>query len=146
MTEVTPRLSRGPRPEGLAALRELGFTQVIDLQSGVEDALTETRYEFDCLHPERYGVRLVRIPCSDLLPPRQDQVIEFLQALRSGRKTYLHCHSGVDRTGFMVAVYRMQIQGWSYRRAHEEWVSMGRHWWYSWWSLALKSYEGGSGD
>ncbi len=47
----------------------------------------------------------------------------------------LHCHRGQNRTGIMVAIYRIVHDGWSSRQAYEEarqfgmsrWNVLGRH-------------------
>ena len=42
------------------------------------------------------------------------------------RGPYLvHCQHGADRTGTMVAMYRMVIQGWSREKAVDELVNGG---------------------
>lgn len=44
--------------------------------------------------------------------------------LAQGR-TYLHCISGVDRTGLVVARYRVRVQGWTKEQARLEWTAAG---------------------
>ncbi len=36
------------------------------------------------------------------------------------RPLYVHCQHGVDRTGAMMAVYRIQEEGWSNAEAYAE--------------------------
>ena len=43
------------------------------------------------------------------------------------RPIYVHCEHGVDRTGAMMAVYRMEDEGWSNADAYAEMVSYGAH-------------------
>jgi tyrosine-protein phosphatase SIW14 len=40
---------------------------------------------------------------------------------------FVHCTEGVDRTGIVVARYRVRKHGWSKQQAWDEWVSLGSH-------------------
>lgn len=132
---------RGPRTQTLRELIHADFKLVIDLESGIYEKFSDDIYEAEA--KSITGFEYVRrIPCSDLFPPNKQRVGQFLYFIkRSDEKTYVHCLSGVDRTGFMVAVYRMQIQGWAFDAAYSEWVKEGRHWWYDWWKYSLKKWE-----
>jgi len=144
MAQVHPYLFRGPRPTDLKALQALGFKRVISLQSGVEDKYTDSLIEEQSKRPQDFGIEYHFIKCRNWLPPRDDQVsyvMSILAGWDADVKTYIHCHSGVDRTGFMCAVYRMQIQGWSFVRAYDEWKKEGRHWWFFWWKPFLKRWR-----
>lgn len=146
MYEVTHNLFRGPRPEDIRNLISREFQQVIVTQSGDEDRWTDSFYESQ-LHVKRRDpnaypqIDVVYVRCSNIFPPTEEQVREFLAKVSNGKKTYVHCHSGVDRTGFLVACYRMMKLGWSYHSAYREWVDLGRHWWFDWWKYTLKKYE-----
>jgi protein tyrosine/serine phosphatase len=37
----------------------------------------------------------------------------------------VHCRNGVDRTGYMLGIYRLEVDGWSAARATRE---MNRFW------------------
>jgi protein tyrosine/serine phosphatase len=73
-------------------------------------------------------VRHVRIaprswwPQYDGPPPAEQGVTTFLSVMDdpSNHPVLLHCFAGVHRTGAMVAVYRMQFDGWSNAEALEE--------------------------
>lgn len=146
MNLVTENLWRGARPKDLRALIAQGFKRVVDFQSGAEDCLTDSLYEAQTrakridptLYPE---IEVIYIPCSDVCPPTNKAVQQFLKLMADPIKTYVHCHSGVDRTGFMVAVFRMVVQKWDFARAKDEWSQMGRHVWYFWWSPFLRKWE-----
>jgi hypothetical protein len=67
----------------------------------------------------RAGVRLVHLD-PDLSPDRTDPrarprvIDEFLAVLDdpANRPALLHCKAGLHRTGVLVAVYRMEYEGW----------------------------------
>lgn len=74
-------------------------------------------------------MRYVRIPLESTDPPTPEQVAEFLAVVRDpdARPVYVHCLHGVDRTGAMLAVYRMQEEGWSNADALAEMEHFGAH-------------------
>lgn len=41
--------------------------------------------------------------------------------------TYIHCLHGEDRTGLVVALYRIRIQGWPKEKARKEMIDNGFH-------------------
>ncbi len=78
----------------------------------------------------RNGMRLFSFDLSASRPPRQSEVDRFLRVLRDPENYPLlvHCRNGVDRTGYMLALYRTQDQGWDADRAARE---MNRFWQFS---------------
>ena len=47
--------------------------------------------------------------------PEEEDIVRFLRIVTDRKRTpvLVHCHYGADRTGTMVAVYRLAIQGWT---------------------------------
>ena len=45
----------------------------------------------------------------------------------ANQPVYVHCSRGVDRTGVVVAVYRMEVDGWSEAGAEAEMEAFGFH-------------------
>jgi len=107
--EVAPGLYRGGQPsaEGIAWLKSKGIKTVLNLHHYHGD--TEKRYV------ESMGLRYERIALTSRDAPRPEQVARFLEIVRdpSLRPLYVHCEHGVDRTGAMMAIYRMEEEGWS---------------------------------
>jgi protein tyrosine phosphatase (PTP) superfamily phosphohydrolase (DUF442 family) len=114
--EVAPGLYRGGRPsaEGVAWLKAKGIKTVINLRHYHGD--TEKQ------QVESVGLRYERIPLESSDAPRPEQIARFLELVRdpSLRPLYVHCKHGVDRTGAMMAVYRMEEEGWSNAAAFAE--------------------------
>lgn len=138
ITHVDRNCFRGPRPHDLKALAEIcQIDTIIDLESGIYEVVNGVIPQF----PADFGMSYYHIPCSDILPPREDYVAKCLDLMSDAkRRVYIHCLSGVDRTGFVCAAYRMRVQDWSYKEAHAEWLNLGRHPWYFYWNHALKKY------
>jgi protein tyrosine/serine phosphatase len=64
---------------------------------------------------ESVGLHYERIALTSRDAPKPEQVARFLEIVRdpSLRPLYVHCEHGVDRTGAMMAIYRMEEEGWS---------------------------------
>ena len=114
--EVAPGLYRGGQPsaDGIAWLKSMGIKTVLNLRHYHGD--TEKR------QVESAGLRYERIALGSSDAPRAEQVARFLEIVRdpSLRPLYVHCKHGVDRTGAMMAVYRMEEEGWSNPEAFAE--------------------------
>lgn len=83
----------------------------------------------------------IHIPMSSVFPPRFKDIEKVFGKIADRedyqRPIYIHCKDGVDRTGFVVARYRMWIQEWCKKRAAQEMIAMGNHWWLRWWTWFL---------
>ncbi|MFL6417771.1 MAG: fused DSP-PTPase phosphatase/NAD kinase-like protein [Bryobacteraceae bacterium] len=115
--QVTDRLFRGgqPSPQGLQELGALGIKQVIDLR----ERGPATSFEEEQL--KKLGIKYVNIPFRELSAPTDDQIKAVLKLLESGElSTFIHCRRGKDRTGTVIACYRIQHDGWDNQRALHE--------------------------
>lgn len=141
MEKVSDNLYRGPRPKSYADLKPLDFSTVVSLEKGYYDFLHDDDLEKES--PASFGLSPYKIKCSDIFPPNFIQVTKFLAITKFCRLTYVHCLHGVDRTGFMVAAYRMSVENWTYKEAVKEMFSKGFHKWpYIWWVPFLLLYRG----
>lgn len=138
--KISGRLIRGARPKSCQDLVQLGCTTIINLQSGAYDLTHSDVYESEL--PRSFGLNSFKIRCSDITPPTDEQVKQFLHIVNTNSVTYVHCLHGKDRTGFMCAVYRMRVCGWSYKDAVREMFSFGFHKAsYLWWVPFLLKYR-----
>jgi tyrosine-protein phosphatase SIW14 len=117
--EVTPTLYRGGllNPTGFKTLAEMGVKVVVDTH---DDSKTEKK------DVEALGMKYVAIPWH--CPwPRDEVFARFLKVLQAnrGRKVFVHCRLGDDRTGMMVAAYRMAQEGWTADQAMNEMKAFG---------------------
>jgi protein tyrosine phosphatase (PTP) superfamily phosphohydrolase (DUF442 family) len=66
------------------------------------------------------GIHYDRI-ASNAGHPEDGDVLRFLAIIATAPKPILiHCQHGADRTGFMSAIYRIVVQGWSKKEAMDE--------------------------
>jgi tyrosine-protein phosphatase SIW14 len=117
--EATPTLYRGGQPSkrGFRILANKGINIVVDLR-GSRDS--ERKIVTDL------GMQYVALPwrCSF---PKDKTFAEFLTLLRKnpGKKIFVHCRLGDDRTSMMIASYRMAQEGWSAEKAEKEMEKFG---------------------
>lgn len=122
--KVDEGLFRGPRPneaDYIELRMDYGIMSSLDLEGPWLDRLEEDR----CLE---LGILPMSVPMSSVIRPELQKVhmaISFIQAGR--RPLYVHCHQGVDRTGIVIAAYRVWVQKWTMQQAWDEMMAMGFH-------------------
>ena len=133
--QINPTLFRGGRPteEGLACLAKMGVSIVISEEGKYKDLRKPT---------ERLGMQYVSMfwECSF---PKDKIFAKFLQLLRDnpGKKVFVYCHYGDDRTSMMIAAYRIAEQGWSAAEAKEEMKDFGFNFYHRRICTGLSEYE-----
>ena len=77
---------------------------------------------FESAFAARHGLRLYSFDMSATRPPGEPEVARFLAILDdpANRPLLVHCRNGVDRTGYMLGLYRVERQGWDEDRALRE--------------------------
>jgi protein tyrosine/serine phosphatase len=77
---------------------------------------------FESQFAAQRGLRLFSFDLSASRPPTEADVARFLDVLTdpANQPVLVHCKNGVDRTGYMLAMYRMTEQGWSREQALAE--------------------------
>ncbi len=55
------------------------------------------------------------------------QVLKILNDPKTPRPIYLHCAHGIDRTGLLIAMYRVSTQNYCVADAHQEWFDYGHN-------------------
>jgi protein tyrosine phosphatase (PTP) superfamily phosphohydrolase (DUF442 family) len=145
-------LSRGGHPsfEGLKELKAAGFRTVISLQGGdateegnpigwilplVNPTERQSRIRSERAAAKRLGLTFDWLPMAamvslnDHITPNEDLYIDQALSLMTDPRyqpVFIHCSLGVDRTGLLVALFRV-MNGWSPEDAHAEWVESGHH-------------------
>jgi tyrosine-protein phosphatase SIW14 len=115
---VTPRLYRGGQPsaEGFRELAHMGIDIVVDTGRSKRDERLI----------ENLGMTYVSLPWYCPFP--KDEVFaRFIKITRDKphRKIFVHCRLGDDRTGMMIAAYRMSQEDWTAQEAMQEMHEFG---------------------
>ena len=110
---VTPDLYRSGQPtlEGLRNLKAMGIKTVIntrDFHSNRDEVLAA-------------GLQYERIHMKAWFPLEEDAV-RFLKIVTDPKRTpvLVHCWLSSDRSGTLIAIYRIAVQGWSREDAVQE--------------------------
>ncbi len=118
--QVTPTLYRGGQAneEGWDNLAKMGVQIVVDFRV--------TREGHEREQVTKAGMEFISIPW-ECFHPKDDDVVRFLEVLREnpGKKVFVHCYTGDDRTGLEIAAYRMAEQGWTSKQARTEMEAFG---------------------
>ena len=121
--EVSPTLYRGGHPTeaGFERLAELGIKIVVDVRGGPSESEQK--------QVTKLGMQYVSIPWR-CLHPQDERIARFLALVQKnrGKKVFVHCRLGDDRTGLMIATYRMAEQGWTAEEALKEMKAFGFSW------------------
>ncbi len=120
--EVDPgRLFRSAQPtrEGL---------RLAQSRFGVRTVISFRSFHSDRSDAEALGLQYYRIPFTAWHVTSEDAV-RFLKLATDPRNhpILIHCQHGADRTGTMVAVYRIFVQGWKTEDAVDELPRFGFH-------------------
>lgn len=113
---VDGRVWRGAQPTraGLAWLAEHGARTVVNLREAGDGLVEEGRTSSDV------GLLYTNLPMSGTSAPTRAQVEAALAVLESWpAPVFVHCQHGSDRTGTVIACYRMR-HGWSAEEALRE--------------------------
>lgn len=121
--QVDAHVFRGAQPseEGFRYLANLGVKTVIDLRE------SDARSRKEEQQVTAAGMKYVNVPMTGLTPPTQVEVTTILGILENDSQgaVFVHCKRGADRTGAVIASYRIEHDGWDNSRALSEAKSDG---------------------
>jgi protein tyrosine phosphatase (PTP) superfamily phosphohydrolase (DUF442 family) len=102
---VDAHVYRGGQPtdEGFAYLARIGVKTVIDLREADERSRAEERVVTAA------GMVYINVPMTGLTPPTESEISEILGILEDDNTgpVFVHCKRGADRTGAVIASYRI---------------------------------------
>jgi protein tyrosine/serine phosphatase len=109
--KVNNMLYRGGQPslDALPGLKKLGIGIIVDFRDDANSIEWEKR------GVESEGMTFVSIPWSATKDPSREKVAAFFTALNGNpdKKIFVHCERGADRTGTMIALYRIAYDHWT---------------------------------
>jgi tyrosine-protein phosphatase SIW14 len=134
--ELVPRLARSAplraaHPEGPAGIAHFGIQSIVNLR----------KYHSDQTAIAGTSLSLIEVPvgAGNLT---YDQLVAALKAVAAAAKpTCVHCWHGSDRTGAVIAAWRIAVEGWTPAEALDEMVAGGYG--HSVWFTNLRELIGG---
>ncbi len=125
--QVAPNIYRGGQPtdQGWNSLAKLGVKTVIDLRRENEHSAQDEKKAVTAA-----GMRYVNVPMNGVVAPSDRSVAKVLSILDSSSSApvFVHCRRGADRTGTVIACYRIKYDHWQNDKALNEAKSYGMHW------------------
>jgi protein tyrosine phosphatase (PTP) superfamily phosphohydrolase (DUF442 family) len=120
---VNDHVYRGaqPGPAGFKNLARMGVAVVVDLRESGKRSDQEQKVVTAA------GMKYINIPMRGFGAPSPEEVAKVLALLEdeSTGPIFVHCRRGADRTGTILAVYRIRHDGWENRKALQEAKSLG---------------------
>ena len=115
--KVNEHIYRGGAPTevGLQELGTMGVKEIIDLRTAGEGTSEEKKAA------DKLKIKYINIPLNGFEAPPNAKIQQLLGLLQDNSEPlFVHCRRGKDRTGTVVACYRIQHDGWDNRKALEE--------------------------
>src|SRR5579871_4105521 len=116
--QVDAHVFRGAQPSeaGIQYLATICVKTVIDLRESDARARREEQ------QVTAAGMKYVNVPMTGLTPPTQAEISQILDILEKegDGPVFVHCKRGADRTGAVIASYRIDHDSWDNARALAE--------------------------
>lgn len=132
--EINEHLYRGAQPtaQGFRSLAQLGVKTILDLRGGGSRSAAEKKLV------EAAGMKYISLPFSGHAAPTEDQIKQVMALFNNDGSSpvFVHCRRGADRTGTVVACYRIVHDHWTNARAVAEAKADGM----SWTEFAMHNY------
>lgn len=132
--KVNDRLYRGAQPQkgGLKILATLGVKTILNLRGEDENTQVEQK------EAKELGLTYYALPMGGLSRPTDQQVEQALAIINNPENgaVFVHCKHGADRTGVVIACYRMRQENQTAEQAKEEAEKHGM----SWVQVGMKRY------
>lgn len=132
--QVNDHIYRGAQPSGpgFAELSKLGIRTIVDLRESGERSVAEKKTV------EAAGMHYLSFPIGGYSVPSADAMTKLLTLFEDAKAgpVFVHCRRGADRTGTVLAIYRIVHDHWENAKALAEAKAFGM----SWTERAMQSY------
>lgn len=99
---------------------KIGLRGIVIFREGTSQRFPN---EFD--YTQNRGLNVLHVPAKSRQPIPKKQVEEFFRFIDdpANHPVLVHCSAGRHRTGYLCALYRIERQGWTVKRAVEDMLS-----------------------
>ncbi len=121
-----------PTEAGVKKLAAMGVKTIIDLRGEDETASKEKVWA------ENAGIKFVGVSLNNWLRPKTEDIENVIKQIDAAHDApvFVHCQRGADRTGTVVAVYRISHDDYTAKQAIDE----AKNFKFGWWQFWMKDY------
>ena len=116
--QVAPGVWRGNHPtqKRWNRLKKIGIHNILNLRK----ADKKPPYLGEVRLCEELGVNLITVLMNARAAPKKERILDLIETFKTvERPFFMHCKSGVDRTGLAAAIYLLVIEGASLETARK---------------------------
>jgi protein tyrosine/serine phosphatase len=132
--KINANLYRGGQPKegGFQRLAGLGIKTVVNLRDSDERARAEEK------EARAAGLEYFNEPLDNFGKPGDKKINNALARINApeNQPVFVHCKRGADRTGMVIAIYRISHDGWTSEQAKAEAKRYG----IGFWQVGMKDY------
>jgi len=132
--QVNANLYRGAQPteSGVKELARMGVRTIINLRG--EDKNSER----EKIWAQAAGIKFIAVNLGNWFKPKTadiEAVIKDIDAA-GNEPVFVHCKRGADRTGTVLAIYRISHDNWTAKQAIDE----AKRFDFGWWQFLMKDF------
>ncbi len=138
-SQVNEQIYRGGQPTeaGIKKLKQdFNIKTVINLRGADERAKREESWA------KQAGINFINVPQHNWFGPKDEKIEKIFSLINAAENqpVFIHCKRGSDRTGTIIAVYRITHDGFTAKQANEEAGKFGFGWWQFWMKDYIDDY------
>jgi len=135
--QVNENLYRSGQPTEAGVKQLKGKVKTIVYLRGADE-----KAEIERKWAKSVDIDLKTFPLNNWFRPKDAQIKDILAFIENpaNQPVFVHCQRGADRTGTVIAVYRIAHDGWTAQKANEEAENFCFGWWQVWMKDYIKDY------